>query len=97
MSFQQNAQGPRGSGGPIDEEARWQAYQAWLRKKREGAGAAEPRAPASEPPPPDPTKVSVQVLNTDGTPDTTAIAIFTNTSGNVVVDTQVDIYGEAAA
>ncbi len=50
------------------------------------------------PPPPDPTKVSVQVLSLshDGTPDVNATAIFSDASG-VVLDTQVDMYGEAQA
>jgi hypothetical protein len=46
MGSQYDARGPSRGGGPIDEEARWQAYQAWLRKKRGGLESA-----AHEPPP----------------------------------------------
>jgi hypothetical protein len=57
---------------------------------------AQATTPTS-PPPPDPTMVSVQVLATtnDGTYDSTASAIFTDSTGAVVLDTQVDQYGEA--
>src|SRR5205823_4966616 len=59
MSSQQDAPSPRGAGGPIDEEARWQAYQAWLRKKREGALAAQPQPqPAAAEPPPRPASTA---------------------------------------
>lgn len=59
---------------------------------------AQPTTPVT-PPPPDPTKVSVQVLSTtnDGTYDSTATAIFTDSTGAVVLDTQVDAFGEAQA
>lgn len=59
---------------------------------------APPTTPVT-PPPPDPTKVSVQVLATtyDGTYDPTATAIFTDSTGAVVLDTQVDQFGEAQA
>jgi hypothetical protein len=47
----------------------------------------------------DPTMVSVQVLSSsrDGTPDLGATAIFTDSNGTVVVDTQVDACGQAQA
>ena len=59
---------------------------------------APPTTPVT-PPPPDPTKVSVQVLSTanDGTYDSAATAIFTDSTGAVVLDTQVDQFGEAQA
>ena len=57
---------------------------------------AAPTPPPASPPPPDPTKVSVQVF-AGGVPDTTADAIFTDAAGNVVLDTPVDAFGEAAA
>jgi hypothetical protein len=47
----------------------------------------------------DPAKVSVQARSAaaDGTPDPSAIAIFTDAAGTVVADTMVDICGQAQA
>jgi hypothetical protein len=51
------------------------------------------------PPPPDPTKVSVEVLQSsgNGAPDPDAIAILTDAGGTVVLDTRVDSLGRAEA
>ncbi|MBV8755879.1 MAG: hypothetical protein JO257_01310 [Deltaproteobacteria bacterium] len=64
---------------------------------------APPTTPPPGPPIPDPSKLAVQVYEADGggvpagTPDTTAIAILTDATGAVVLDTTVDSFGFAQA
>lgn len=54
-------------------------------------------APPLTPPAPDPAKVAIRALalSGDGSPDPNAKAIFTDTNGDIVLDTQVDAHGLA--
>jgi hypothetical protein len=53
--------------------------------------ADAPAAPAA----PDPSKVSVEVRSLFGGPDKSATALFMDSSGTVVLDTTVDMFGRA--